>query len=122
MCLFAVGVSADDDNTLCGAAVVGRPVSRLLCDGFSAEVRRVAVADGAKNACSMLYGAAWRAARALGYLRLLTYTLPAEGGASLRGAGWRLVGECGGGAWARNGRPRKDDHPQQAKIRWEVSG
>lgn len=119
LCLFAVAVAVTGAEEPCGVAVIGRPVSRELCDGYTAEVRRVCVVGEVPNACSKLYGAAWRAARALGYLRLVTYTLPEEGGASLRGAGWRIVGECGGGAWSRQGRPRVDDHPQQIKIRWE---
>jgi len=93
--LFALAVS--DGAIVRGVAVVGRPLARLLQDGWTAEVLRCCT-DGAKNACSILYGAAWRAARAMGYRRLITYTLPNEGGASLRGAGWRLVGEAGGGA------------------------
>jgi hypothetical protein len=103
-------------------AIVGRPVARHLADGFTAEVTRLA-SDGTRNACSMLYGAAWRAARALGYRRLVTYTLAEERGASLRGAGWRLVGEAGGGSWNRPkvGRARVDMHPTQRKLRWERS-
>lgn len=76
-CICCVAVA--DGDTVRGVAVVGRPVARMLQDGWTAEVVRVAT-DGAKNACSMLYGAAWRAARALGYRRLVTYTLPEEGG------------------------------------------
>jgi len=30
--------------------------------------------DGTPNACSLLYAAAWQAAKALGYRRLVTYT------------------------------------------------
>ena len=105
-----------------GVALVGRPVARHLQDGWTAEVTRLCVRDGApKGACSALYGAAWRAVRALGYRRLVTYTLPEEGGASLRGAGWRLIGEAGGGSWSRAARPRVDLHPTQRKLRWEVS-
>lgn len=103
-----------------GVAVVGRPVARLLDDGWTAEVTRVAT-DGSRNACSMLYGAAWRAAKALGYRKLVTYTLPEEGGASLRGAGWTCIGHAGGGSWNRKDRPRVDLHPTQAKFRWEQS-
>ncbi len=117
-CICCVAVA--DGDTVRGVAVVGRPVARMLQDGWTAEVVRVAT-DGAKNACSMLYGAAWRAARALGYRRLVTYTLPEEGGASLRGAGWRLIGEAGGGTWSRQARPRVDLHPTQAKLRWEMT-
>lgn len=75
--LFAVACA--DAEKVRGVAIVGRPVSRMLDNGWTVEVTRVAT-DGARNACSMLYGAAWRAARALGYRRLITYTLLEEGG------------------------------------------
>lgn len=113
---FCVGV-ADGDQVV-GVAIVGNPLSRHLQDGWTAEVRR-SCTDGTKNANSMLYGACWRAARALGYRKLITYTLPEEGGASLRGAGWRCVGEAGGRPWNHPSRPRVDTHPLQTKLRWE---
>lgn len=116
--IFAVAVGEGD--RLRGVAIVGRPVARNSADGWTAEVTRVAT-DGARNACSMLYRAAWRAVRAMGYRRLITYTLPTEGGASLRGAGFTLIGEAGGGAWSRHTRPRADMHPQQRKLRWELN-
>ena len=115
--LFAV--AAMDDAGIVAVAVIGRPVARQLQDGWTAEVTRLC-ADGTKNACSILYAAAWRACRALGYRRLVTYTLAEEGGASLRAAGWRLIGEAGGGKWSRKERPRVDDHPTQEKLRWEA--
>lgn len=115
--LFAV--AASDGARIVGVAIVGKPVARMLDDDYTAEVTRLCT-TGARNACSLLYAAAWRAARALGYRRLVTYTLPAEGGASLRGAGWKLVGEAGGGSWSRGTRPRVDTHPLQVKLRWEV--
>lgn len=118
-CLFCVG--AEDDGKIVGVAVVGRPVSRRLQEqGWTAEVTRLAT-DGTRNACSMLYAAAWRAARALGWRRLVTYTLPEEGGTSLRAAGWKLIGEAGGGSWSCPSRPRVDTHPLQRKLRWEVA-
>lgn len=119
-CLFCLSV-VDDAGEVRGVAIVGRPVARMLQDGVTAEVVRVAT-DGAKNACSMLYGAAWRAARAIGYTRLVTYTLPEEGGASLRGAGWRRVCEtAGGGEWSRPSRARNAMRsPTTPKVRWEV--
>lgn len=98
----------------------GRPVARVLQDGWTAEVTRLCTL-GDKNACSMLYAASWRAARALGYRRLITYTLKSEGGASLRASGWRLVGEAGGGSWSRKNRPRVDMHPLEQKQLWEVA-
>lgn len=115
---FSLGV-ADEAGAVRGVAIVGRPVARMLDDGWTLEVNRVAT-DGAKNACSMLYGACRRAAFALGYRRLITYTLPEEGGASLRGAGWKCVGEAGGGSWSVPSRPRVDKHPLQLKLRWEA--
>lgn len=118
--LFAVGVASLDEGRVVGAAIVGRPVARLLADGWTAEVTRVAT-DGTANACSALYGAAWRAARAMGYRRLVTYTLGTEPGTSLRAAGWALIGEAGGGSWGRAERPRVDMHPTQRKLRWEAT-
>ena len=91
----------------------------MLDNGYTAEVIRCCT-DGAPNACSMLYGAARRAVKALGYRRLVTYTLPEEGGASLRASGWTLAGEAGGGSWSRDGREREDKHPTQRKLRWEA--
>jgi hypothetical protein len=116
--VFRVGV-ADESGDVRGLAMVGRPVARHLDDGWTLEVTRVAT-DGCPNACSALYGAAWRAARALGWRKLITYTLSEEGGASLRGAGWREIGSAGGGSWDCRSRPRVDTHPTQMKIRWEA--
>lgn len=101
-----------------GVCIVGRPVSRMRDDGTTLEVTRLCT-DGTRNACSFLYGAAARAAFALGFLRIGTYTLPDEGGASLRGAGWKLIGERGGGSWSRDDRPRVDKAPTQGKLLWE---
>lgn len=92
--LFAVAVADANERRIRGVAIVGQPVARMLEDGWTAEVVRVAT-DGASNACSMLYGSAWR------------------------GAGWQCVGQRGGGSWDREGRPRVDRHPTQVKIRWE---
>jgi hypothetical protein len=118
--LFAVGVAREGDGEMCGVAIVGKPVARNLNDAWTAEVTRVAT-DGTRNACSMLYGACWRAARALGWRRLITYTLTEEPGTSLRAAGWKVVGETKGGSWDRPSRPRVDNHPTQAKLRWEAT-
>jgi hypothetical protein len=114
---FCVGVASGDE--ICGVAIVGRPVSRVLDDDWTLEVNRTCT-DGTRNACSMLYGACARATFALGYRKLITYTLPEEGGASLRGAGWRCLGERGGGSWSCPSRPRVDTHPLQVKLCWEV--
>lgn len=111
---------AAQEPQVCGVAIVGRPVARALDNGWTLEVNRCCT-DGTKNACSMLYAAAWRAARAMGYQKLITYTLPEEGGASLRAAGWRVVAETSGGSWSCPSRPRVDTHPTQGKLRWEAA-
>ena len=95
---FSVGV-ADGAGTLRGVAIVGRPVAPKLDDGRAAEITRLCT-DGTRNACSMLYGAARRAAKALGYSPIYTYTLPEEGGASLRAAGFHLDKTDAGGSAA----------------------
>jgi hypothetical protein len=115
---FSVAV-ADEAGEIRGVAVVGRPVSRMMDDGWTLEVTRVAT-DGAANACSALYAAARRVALALGYRRLITYTLASEPGTSLRAAGWRVVAEVRGRSWDFACRPRVDKHPLQAKLRWEA--
>lgn len=102
-----------------GVVIVGRPVSRMRDDGKTLEVTRLCT-DGTRNACSFLYGASAKAAFALGYEKIGTYTLPSEGGASLRGAGWKLIGRRGGGTWNRQDRPRVDKHPTQQKFLWEA--
>jgi hypothetical protein len=111
-------LAAWHEGQLVGVAMVGRPVSRMLDNGTTAEVIRVAT-DGTRNACSFLYGASKRAAQALGYRKVLTYTLIEESGASLRAVGWNRVGVAGGGSWSRPSRPEVDHHPLQQKIRWE---
>ena len=117
--VFRLGV-ADESGTIRGVATIGRPVARHLDDGWTLEVNRVAT-DGCPNACSALYGAAWRAARALGWRKLITYTLATEPGTSLKAAGWRLIGEAGGGSWSSPSRPRVDVNPTQMKLKWEAA-
>ncbi len=114
---FSIG--AMDADTLRGVAIVGRPVARHRDDGMTLEVTRLCT-DGARNACSFLYAAAWRACRALGYTRLGTYILATETGASLRASGWRVVHEVKGRSWSCPSRPRDDDHPLIAKTLWEA--
>jgi hypothetical protein len=100
-----------DEHELRGVAIVGRPVARMLDDGATAEILRVCT-DGVHNGCSMLYGACRRALRALGYDRVITYTLPDEGGASLRAAGFRLdSGTAGQPARRWHNRPGRSAAP-----------
>ena len=113
---FSVAVS--DGDKVVGVAMIGRPVARMLDDGWTLEVNRCCT-DGTKNACSILYAAAWRAARAMGWRKLITYILDTEPGTSLSAAGWKCVGKAGGGSWSGPSRPRVDTHPLQGKLKYE---
>jgi hypothetical protein len=116
---FAIGVATD--GVLAGVATVGRPVARHLDDGRTVEVTRTCT-SGVSNANSMLYGAAWRAARAMGYQRMVSYTQEGESGASLRAAGLlpvaRLPARPG---WHSPGRVRQSYGVDEVeRTRWEI--
>ena len=91
----------------------------MLNDGRTVEITRLCT-DGTRNACSFLYRVCVRVARAIGYERVLTYTLTDEGGASLRGAAFEVKHKTEGGSWSRPSRERIDKHPIQQKLRWEA--
>ena len=113
---FSIGCEAEGE--LVGVIIAGRPVSRYLDDGFTLEVTRLCT-NGAKNACSFLYGAAARAAAAMGYQRIITYTLESENGASLRASGWICQGKAGGLRWTGKRQPKEEQYPAQMKLRYE---
>lgn len=115
---FSLAAAMGDE--ICGVAIVGRPVARGLQDGWTLEVLRNC-STGTKNVCSFLYGACWRATRAMGYRKLITYTLKSESGASLRASGWRVVGEVKARSWDTPSRPRVDKHEIQERLRWELT-
>jgi hypothetical protein len=115
--LFSLGAAMAEK--IVGVAIVRRPVARMRDDGETAEVTRLCT-DGTKDACSFLYGASARAAFALGFKRIGTYILATEPGTSLTAAGWRLIGEAGGGSWSRSSRPRVDKAPTQGKLLFEA--
>lgn len=113
---FSISVR-DEADVILGVAIVGRPVARHLDDGGTCEVLRLCT-DGTPNACSMLYGAAARAAKAMGYDRIITYILGSESGGSLKASGYVLEAESKGGSWDRSARARTDSHPTCPKTRW----
>jgi hypothetical protein len=121
--LFAVG--AELHGAIVGAAIIGRPVARMMDDGSTCEIVRLCT-DGTHNACSLLYGAAVRAAKALGWSQIITYTLASEPGTSLRASGWSETCEVKGEmSWSRPSRPRMQtdlfgeaQRPTEDKIRW----
>lgn len=116
--LFSLGVADHhNDDQICGCAIVMRPVATKYNGCEIAEVSRLAT-DGTKNACSFLLSRAARAAFAIGYKAIMTYSIPEEGGASLRGAGWVFYGQTTGTGWSNGQRTRKDKHPLGRKDHW----
>lgn len=112
------GLAAMKGDQIVGVVMVGRPVSRMLDDGKTAEVIRLAT-DGTRNACSFLYARARQIALLMGFTRIITYILQSESGASLKAAGWKFVRTAGGGSWSRPSRGRKDKAPLEEKQLWE---
>jgi len=108
-----------EDGRLCGVAIVGRPRSRRIDQHMTVEVLRLCT-DGTKNTCSKLYGACRRAAKALGYHRLITYTLAHENGKSLLVSGFSYCYTSKGGSWNQPGRPRTDQAPVCPKHLYEI--
>jgi hypothetical protein len=111
-------LAVKEDGTVVGACIVGRPVARMVDQYNVFEVTRL-VTDGTKNACSILYAAAARAAQAMGAEKIQTYILASEPGTSLKASGWADEGDAGGGDWnvpSRGG--RRTDQPQERKRRW----
>lgn len=120
---FAIAV-IDGMDAVVGVAIVGRPVSATYEDGVTAEVLRVCTQDEAPtNVCSMLYAACWRAWKAMGGRRLITYTLQTEPGTSLTAAGWKIVGttEPTRPGWRKQVKPERIYQPvmMERKNRWE---
>ncbi len=111
---FSIGASVGEK--LVGAAIVGRPVAPNTDQWATVEVTRLCT-DGTPNACSFLYGAVARAAKALGYKRIQTFVLEEEPGTSLKATGWSISHTTGGDTWNR--RPgRKTSQPTGPKILW----
>lgn len=105
-----------------GVIVIGRPVARALDDKWTVEVIRCTT-TGHANACSSLYSAAWRAAKARGFRSATTMTMESEDGASLRASGWTPDGQVrrGHGGWGRRSRSRQNA-PNPPRVRWWAPG
>lgn len=106
-------LAAYKDGRLCGVAIVGRPSGRYLDDGKTLEVTRLCT-DGTRNACSALYAACARRAKAEGYEKIVTFILQSEPGTSLKAAGWELeAAKAGKPKWNRQ---RYADKPVQLSL------
>lgn len=112
---YSIGLVNHDQ--LIGVAIVGRPVARNAPQTF-VEVTRLCT-DGTPNACSMLYSAAARAAKALGYEGIQTYILDSETGISLKASGWQQSHTTKGRQWKHaDGKKRRNDQPTNNKQCW----
>lgn len=120
---FSIGVLSD--NGMVGVAIVGRPVSRHLDNGLTAEVLRCCVTENApKGTCSFLYSRAWKAWSAMGGEKLITYTLDTEPGSSLKGAGWKIVNQAppvAGKGWTNRPNREWQSIHGQGRLRWEMA-
>lgn len=112
--LFAAACVSDGECV--GVAIAGNP--SMVWQGTGRIVISRVATEGHENACSMLYGALCRAAKALGYREAWTYTLPHEPGTSLRAAGFMDMGLTDGGEHDRPSRPRKPAKNSEPKRRW----
>lgn len=117
---FSIGL-AGPSGDLVAVAIAGRPIARHLDDGYTLEVTRLATLS-VPGSCSRMYSAAWKAARAIGYRRMITYTQGAETGASLKASGWHKVRDLPPRpGWNTAARPRRDlgaDHI--ARTLWQA--
>lgn len=114
-CKFAIGLFEND--TMIGCAICGRPVSRHYDNGLTLEINRLCT-NGERNACSMLYGACVRVAKAMGYHKVITYILASENGASLRASNFIYEGEAGGTIWTGKRSGRDNGVPKEMKKRY----
>jgi len=115
--MFSIA-AVDDLSVIRGVATAAIPnAANRLTDGFrTMEVVRVAT-DGTPNACSVLYAACARAAKALGFSKIISYILETETGTSLKAAGWvEEQGEFGNLSWAN--RPGRTGNNFGPKGRW----
>ena len=113
---FSIGL---DSNGLHAVVMVGRPVAREYDDGRTLEITRICTIDNAvPNSVSILLGAICRAGKALGYKRIITYTLESEHGSSLKASNFSIDGTVRGRSWSTPSRIREDKHPLDNKTRW----
>ena len=117
---YKFAIAVNDGERVVGVVIAGRPVSRFLDDNWTLEVTRCCTDGSTKNVASKLYAAVVRAAKAMGYKRVITYTLAEEKGTSVRAAGWPPLYTSKGGSWNRQGRRRFDKHPTGQKVLWEA--
>jgi hypothetical protein len=108
-----------DGDLVVGVIIAGRPISRHQDDQLTLEVTRCCVKEAYKNGVSKLYSSVCRVAEAMGYRRVITYTLTDESGASMRASNFKLMKKTNGGSWNSACCQRNDKHPTGPKYLWE---
>ena len=119
-CKFAIGLykKIEEKDALIGTAICGRPVSRMLDDGYTLEINRLCVTEQG-NSCSMLYGACCRIAKEMGYKKVITYILESESGTSLKASNFILEDAfCGGKNWSGKRKRKNNKVLEEMKQRW----
>ena len=117
---FAIGLNAD--GSLVGVAIVGRPVARMLQEPGTAELLRCCVSPVAPRcATSKLNARAKRIWQLMGDIRLVSYTLTRESGASMRASGFVAETSVPARRWdtaSRRRAPRAIE--AEGKTRWSA--
>jgi len=110
-----------------GCVVVGRPNARAICDRFTSEVTRLCVRAGHFNVCSMLLGAAWRACKAMGDQRLISYVRHDESGSCYRASSWSPCAITKARKWNSERRKQTslpgvllESTESVPRVRWEI--
>lgn len=108
---FAIGCAMDEK--LVGIVILGKPVDEALDDGLTLAVNYIH-ATGGRTAYGMLYGAAARAAKALGYCRIIAFLPENISSSGLRAAGWKCAGPVESG---KPQAPKKLRYEQRLMVR-----
>jgi hypothetical protein len=128
-CRFAAIASVDGEDV--GAMIVGRPEAPAFDQRVVAEVTRLALRATVKddprmyNVGSRLLGAAWRAHKALGGGRMVSYVRIDETGSVYKAAGWEPVAETEPRDWCQERHlllPGIIEPATEsiARVRWEI--
>lgn len=112
------------DGVAYAAAIWSSPVARLLNDGRTLELRRLAIApDAPRNTASRMLGVMRRLiSREMQHVeRLVSYQdTQVHTGGIYRASGWQATRTANGQEWGRPSRPRDAVQSAAPKIRWET--
>ncbi|MCP1161243.1 MULTISPECIES: XF1762 family protein [Bacillus] len=114
---FSIGLW--DHDVLIGVIIAGSPVARHNNNGFTLEITRCCLKSSIyRNGISKMIGSVYQVAKAMGYTKIITYTLDHESGDSLKSCGFELEAITSGGSWNSTARKRENKAPTTPKKRW----